>query len=117
MRSTLVVTNDFGPRAGGIESFVNAMVERLPRGSVVVHTSEQEGAREYDERLLRDFDIAVVESGADFVLVKKMLDLFGKQIFNIPKVIIDVDSVKLKAPPTLVMRSATRVARPRRAAS
>ena len=60
MRSTLVVTNDFGPRAGGIESFVNAIVERLPRGSVVVHTSEQEGAREYDERLLRDFDIAVV---------------------------------------------------------
>lgn len=60
MRPTLVVTNDFGPRAGGIESFVNALVERLPRGSVVVHTSDQEGAREYDARLLRDFDIEVV---------------------------------------------------------
>jgi len=60
MRPTLVVTNDFGPRAGGIESFVNALVERLPRGSVVVHTSDQEGAPEYDERLLRDYDIAVV---------------------------------------------------------
>ncbi|CAB4673813.1 unannotated protein [freshwater metagenome] len=60
MRPTLVVTNDFGPRAGGIESFVNALVERLPRGSVVVHTSDQEGAREYDEHLLREFDIEVV---------------------------------------------------------
>ena len=60
MRPTLVVTNDFGPRAGGIESFVNALVERMPRGSVVVHTSDQDGAEEYDERLRRDFDIEVV---------------------------------------------------------
>jgi phosphatidylinositol alpha-1,6-mannosyltransferase len=60
MRPNLVVTNDFGPRAGGIESFVNALVERMPRGSVVVHTSDQEGAEEYDERLRREFDIEVV---------------------------------------------------------
>ncbi|MGQ7296312.1 glycosyltransferase family 4 protein [Quadrisphaera sp. KR29] len=35
--STLVVTNDFPPRAGGIESFVHEVVLRLP-GPVVVHT-------------------------------------------------------------------------------
>ena len=48
-------------------------------------------------------------------LLNVMYDLPGRA--DVAKVIIDVDSVKLKAPPTLVMRSATRVARPRRAAS
>ena len=48
-------------------------------------------------------------------LLNVMYDLPGRA--DVAKVIIDVDSVKLKSPPTLVMRSATRVARPRRAAS
>jgi ATP-dependent Clp protease ATP-binding subunit ClpX len=48
-------------------------------------------------------------------LLNVMYDLPGRA--DVAKVIIDVDSVKLKTPPTLVMRSATRVARPRRAAS
>ncbi|TNM68312.1 glycosyltransferase family 4 protein [Streptomyces sp. NP160] len=37
MTGTLVVTNDFPPRAGGIESLVENLVRRLP-GRVVVHT-------------------------------------------------------------------------------
>ncbi|MBF5082097.1 glycosyltransferase family 4 protein [Quadrisphaera sp. INWT6] len=40
--ATLVVTNDFPPRAGGIESFVLEVVRRLP-GRVVVHTKRQDG--------------------------------------------------------------------------
>lgn len=48
---TLVVTNDFPPRVGGIESFVLAMVERLPPGSVVVHTSRQHGDAAFDAGL------------------------------------------------------------------
>ena len=48
-------------------------------------------------------------------LLNVMYDLPGRA--DVAKVIIDVDTVKLKSPPTLVMRSATRVARPRRAAS
>ena len=48
-------------------------------------------------------------------LLNVMYDLPGRA--DVAKVIIDVDSVKLKSPPTLVMRAATRVARPRRAAS
>jgi len=38
---TLVVTNDFPPRTGGIESFVMAMVSRMDPDSVVVHTARQ----------------------------------------------------------------------------
>ena len=45
---TLVVTNDFPPRTGGIESFVLAMVSRLEPGSVVVHTARQPGDAAFD---------------------------------------------------------------------
>lgn len=39
MSRTLVITNDFPPRPGGIQSFVHAMATRLPAGSIVVYTS------------------------------------------------------------------------------
>ena len=48
---TLVVTNDFPPRVGGIESFVLAMVRRMPADSVVVHTARQAGDSAFDAEL------------------------------------------------------------------
>jgi phosphatidyl-myo-inositol dimannoside synthase len=47
----LVVTNDFPPRRGGIESFVLALCERLPPDQLVVYTASMPGDRAYDERL------------------------------------------------------------------
>ncbi|WP_308113888.1 glycosyltransferase family 4 protein [Kineosporia corallincola] len=52
---TLVITNDFPPRTGGIESFVLAMARRFPPGQVVVHTARQKGDREFDAGL--DFPV------------------------------------------------------------
>ena len=46
MTRTLVVTNDFPPRPGGIQSFVHALASRLP--SVTVLTSRWRGWEEYD---------------------------------------------------------------------
>jgi phosphatidylinositol alpha-1,6-mannosyltransferase len=48
---TLVVTNDFPPRVGGIESFVLAMVQRMDPDTVVVHTARQPGDTEFDSSL------------------------------------------------------------------
>jgi phosphatidylinositol alpha-1,6-mannosyltransferase len=45
---TLVVTNDFPPRTGGIQSFVHALVERQPPGSIVVYASNCVGAAALD---------------------------------------------------------------------
>lgn len=45
---TLVVTNDFPPRPGGIQSFVHGIVSRLPADRVVVYTSRWRGWREWD---------------------------------------------------------------------
>jgi phosphatidylinositol alpha-1,6-mannosyltransferase len=43
---TLVVTNDFPPRAGGIQSFVHAVTARLD--DVVVYAPKWSGARDFD---------------------------------------------------------------------
>ena len=45
---TLVVTNDFPPRAGGIQSFVHGLLVRQPAGSVVVYAPAWDGAEEFD---------------------------------------------------------------------
>lgn len=47
-RRTLIVTNDFPPRQGGIQSFVHQLAVRQPPGSVVVYASDYEGAAEFD---------------------------------------------------------------------
>ncbi|WP_375485430.1 glycosyltransferase family 4 protein [uncultured Jatrophihabitans sp.] len=48
MRRTLVVTNDFPPRQGGIQSFVHALLVRQPAGSIVVYASDHEGSAAFD---------------------------------------------------------------------
>jgi phosphatidyl-myo-inositol dimannoside synthase len=45
---TLLVTNDFPPRPGGIQSFIYHLAVRMPAGSVVVYASDWRGAREFD---------------------------------------------------------------------
>ena len=50
MGNTLVVTNDFPPRDGGIQSFVHALAIRLPSGTVTVYAPSWEGAAEFDAR-------------------------------------------------------------------
>jgi phosphatidyl-myo-inositol dimannoside synthase len=48
---TLVVTNDFPPRQGGIQTFVAALLERRPPDSLVVLASDHAGSAEYDAGL------------------------------------------------------------------
>ena len=48
MGRTLLVTNDFPPRAGGIQSFVHNLAVRQPAGSVVVYASSWPGADKFD---------------------------------------------------------------------
>jgi phosphatidylinositol alpha-1,6-mannosyltransferase len=44
----LLVTNDFPPRPGGIQSFLYGLVSRLPPDDVVVYTSQWRGWQEWD---------------------------------------------------------------------
>jgi phosphatidylinositol alpha-1,6-mannosyltransferase len=45
---TLLVTNDFPPRPGGIQLFVHNLAVRQPAGSVVVYSSTWKGAAKFD---------------------------------------------------------------------
>ena len=48
MPKVLIVTNDFPPREGGIQSFVHALAVRLPEGSVTVYAPAWQGAAGFD---------------------------------------------------------------------
>jgi phosphatidyl-myo-inositol dimannoside synthase len=45
---TLLVTNDFPPRPGGIQQFVHNLAVRQPPGSLVVYSSTWRGAEKFD---------------------------------------------------------------------
>jgi phosphatidylinositol alpha-1,6-mannosyltransferase len=51
VKRTLVVTNDFPPRQGGIQTFVAALLARRPPESVVVLASDHRGSAEHDAGL------------------------------------------------------------------
>ena len=68
MEKILCITNDFGPRAGGIETFVIGLIERLPFGSVIVYTSAQEKSAPYDLKWLQDFGVEVVRDKSKILL-------------------------------------------------
>ena len=48
MPKVLIVTNDFPPRRGGIQSFVHALATRLPADGVVVYAPAWDGAAAFD---------------------------------------------------------------------
>ena len=49
--STLLVTNDFPPRAGGIQGYLAELAGRLPAGQLVVYAPAWPGAAEHDTDL------------------------------------------------------------------
>ena len=50
MRRTLIVTNDFPPRQGGIQSFVHELALRLDPADLTVYAPKWDGAPEFDAR-------------------------------------------------------------------
>jgi len=65
---TLFVTNDFGPRAGGIETFIIGLIERLPKSSIIVYTSAQEDTSAYDADWLNNFGVEVIRDKSKILL-------------------------------------------------
>ena len=65
---TLFVTNDFGPRAGGIETFIIGLIERLPKSSIIVYTSAQENTDAYDADWLNNYGVEVIRDRAKILL-------------------------------------------------
>ncbi len=68
MPSILLVTNDFGPRAGGIETFIIGLLERMPKGEVIVYTSGQSGSESFDKRWLESYGVRVIRDSSKILL-------------------------------------------------
>ena len=64
----LFITNDFGPRAGGIETFVMGLIERLPPHSVIVYTSSQEASEPFDKKWFEEYGVEVIRDKARILL-------------------------------------------------
>jgi phosphatidylinositol alpha-1,6-mannosyltransferase len=58
---TLLVTNDFPPRPGGIQQFVHNLAVRQPPGSVVVYASTWKGAQKFDAE--QPFEVVREDTG------------------------------------------------------
>jgi len=77
----ICITNDFGPRAGGIETFVIGLIERLPKGKVIVYTSSQEATSEYDEKWFAEFGVKVIRDRSKILLpTPRVVRAIGKVI-------------------------------------
>jgi phosphatidyl-myo-inositol dimannoside synthase len=59
--TTLLVTNDFPPRPGGIQQFVHNLAVRQPAGSVVVYSSTWKGAAKFDAE--QPFEVVREDTG------------------------------------------------------
>ena len=64
----LCITNDFGPRAGGIETFIIGLIERLPKNSVIVYTSAQDKSSDYDQQWFENYGVEVIRDKARILL-------------------------------------------------
>ncbi len=64
----LFITNDFGPRAGGIETFIIGLIQRRAFASTIVYTSAQENSQEYDANWERKFGVKVVRGSSKILL-------------------------------------------------
>lgn len=68
MPKILLVTNDFGPRAGGIETFIIGLLERIPKGEVLVYTSRQEDYEDHDRVWLENYGVEVIRDRTKILL-------------------------------------------------
>ena len=78
----LCITNDFGPRAGGIETFVIGLIERLPKNSVIVYTSSQEGSEPFDRAWLQNYGVRVIRDKSKVLLPSLRVGRAVRQILR-----------------------------------
>ena len=67
-RRVLLVTNDLGPRAGGIETFILGLLSQLDGSDCVIYTSAQEGSEAFDKKLNQDYGVVVVRDRGKVLL-------------------------------------------------
>ncbi|KGA18059.1 hypothetical protein GM50_9915 [freshwater metagenome] len=85
-KNILVITNDFGPRTGGIETFVIGLLERIVDCNVIVFTSQQGDTSEYDQQWLKKFGVQVIRDRSRILLPSVRVAKRAKEIAQSHKV-------------------------------
>ena len=67
-RPILLITNDLGPRAGGIETFILGLLSQLDGSSIVIYTSSQAGDLAFDQSLSDKYGVVVIRDRAKVLL-------------------------------------------------
>ncbi len=117
---SLLVTNDFPPKLGGIQSYLYELWRRLPPDETVVFTTAHAGASEWDARqpfrivrsrhsvllptnaLARDVDALAREVDASAIFLDPMLPLgaIGPRLHSAPYVVV-VHGAEITVPATV----------------
>jgi phosphatidylinositol alpha-1,6-mannosyltransferase len=79
-KKILLVTNDFGPRTGGIETFVIGLLERISDHEVTVFTSQQGDTSEYDQQWFDKFGVRVIRDRSKILLPSWRVSRAAKEV-------------------------------------
>jgi len=67
-RKILLVTNDLGPRAGGIETFILGLLDQLDGNQIVIYTAKQNGSAEFDKALTAKTGVTIIRDKSSILL-------------------------------------------------
>jgi phosphatidylinositol alpha-1,6-mannosyltransferase len=67
-RKILLVTNDLGPRSGGIETFILGLLAKLNGEQIAIYTSSQAGDLEFDKELMDKYGLIIYRDRSKVLL-------------------------------------------------
>lgn len=79
-KKILLVTNDFGPRTGGIETFLIGLLERIIGHEVTVFTSQQGDTSAYDQQWFDKFGVRVTRDQSKILLPSWRISRIAREI-------------------------------------
>ncbi len=87
-RRVLLVTNDLGPRAGGIETFILGLLDQLDGREIVIYTAAQKDSAEFDAALAAKTGVIVIRDKSSILIptpainrrVRKVLTEYQSEI-------------------------------------
>lgn len=85
-KKILLVTNDFGPRTGGIETFLIGLLKRITGHKVIVFTCNQGDTTSYDKNWLDDFGVTVIRDRSKILLPSWRVTNAAKKIVSDQKI-------------------------------
>ena len=84
----MLVTNDLGPRAGGIETFILGLLGQLDGAQIVIYTAAQAGSQEFDATLSAATGAIIIRDKRSILIptpflnrrVRKVMQKFGSEV-------------------------------------